>query len=213
MIIEKALWHAVRPRFGVLAKEIDKVSKETMSGKPLEIALSEFASRYNSPTLKRAVALIIEGVNSGGEIGDLLNKVALNIQNTETIKREMAANVSTYAIFILVGAGIAAPLLFALTGQLLNVITSIFSNIEIPKTVSSSFPISFGSIGLSFNDFKIFAMTMLSICSFFASIIVSTIRKGSAKASIKLIPFLVCLSIGIFYIASSFMAKLFAELF
>jgi len=32
MTIDRALWYAVRPRFGVLAKEIETVAKETMGG-------------------------------------------------------------------------------------------------------------------------------------------------------------------------------------
>ena len=39
MTIDKALWFAIRPRFGILAKEIEQVAKETMTGKPLEVAL------------------------------------------------------------------------------------------------------------------------------------------------------------------------------
>ncbi len=39
-------------------------------------------------------------MESGGEIGELLNKIAINIQETRIRKKEMAASVMTYAIFI-----------------------------------------------------------------------------------------------------------------
>src|SRR3989338_8586872 len=80
MTIDKALWYAVRPRFGVLAKEIETVAKETMSGVDLKMALEKFASRYGSAILKRSVSMLNEGIEAGGQIGDLLNRVSLDIQ-------------------------------------------------------------------------------------------------------------------------------------
>jgi len=38
----RALWYAVRPRFGVLAREIEIVAKQTMSGEELDKALIRF---------------------------------------------------------------------------------------------------------------------------------------------------------------------------
>jgi len=62
MTIDRALWYAVRPRFGVLAKEIEIVAKETMRGEDLKTALQKFADKYDSVLLKRSINLIIEGL-------------------------------------------------------------------------------------------------------------------------------------------------------
>ena len=48
MTIDRALWYAVRPRFGVLANEIETVAKETMRGEDLKTALQKFADKYDS---------------------------------------------------------------------------------------------------------------------------------------------------------------------
>ncbi|MBI5398070.1 type II secretion system F family protein, partial [Candidatus Woesearchaeota archaeon] len=71
--IDQAMWLAVRPRFGILAKEIEHVAKQTMSGIDLEMALQEFGNKYNSAVLRRSISLLIEGMHAGGEVGDLLN--------------------------------------------------------------------------------------------------------------------------------------------
>src|SRR3989338_1770765 len=86
MTIDRALWYAVRPRFGVLAKEIETVAKETMKGEDLKEALQKFADKYESVLLKRSISLLIEGLDAGGEIGDLLNKIAANIQENKIMK-------------------------------------------------------------------------------------------------------------------------------
>lgn len=213
MTIDKAMFYAVRPKFGVLAKEIEKVAKESMTGTPLERALQDFASRYDSMTLKRSVSLLIEGMNSGGEIGELLQKISLNISESQILKRDMAANVSTYAIFIVFGSIGAAPVLFALSGQLLEVITSIFSKIELPKEAISSFPISFSGVGLSLGHYRIFAIVMLSITAVFSAIITATIRRGSPKYGIKLMPFFIAASLGIFLISSWIIGRVFGGIF
>jgi len=94
MPIDQALWYAVRPRFGVLAKEIEFVAKETMSGEDLEVALQKFSDKYDSLVLKNTVNLIIEGINAGGEIGQLLHNISVSIQESKRLKKEMAASIS-----------------------------------------------------------------------------------------------------------------------
>src|SRR4030043_1012258 len=48
MPIDRALWYAVRPGFGVLAKEIESVAKNTMAGEDLRRALGNFSKKNNS---------------------------------------------------------------------------------------------------------------------------------------------------------------------
>jgi len=213
MSIEKALWYAVRPNFGVLAKEIDVVAKEVMSGKDLVVALREFNDRYDSETLSRSINLLVEGILSGGETGDLLNKIANNIQETELMKKDMSANVATYSIFITFASLVAAPLLFALSGQLLKIVTSIFSKIHISSDMSSKFPISLGGVGLSSNDYMIFAIVTLTISSIFSAFIIATIKKGNAKYGVKYLPGFVATSIGLFLILYKAMAYFFSSMF
>ena len=55
MPIDRALWFAVRPRFGVLAKEIEDVAKRTLAGEDLHVALVDFAKKYDSQILLRSV--------------------------------------------------------------------------------------------------------------------------------------------------------------
>ncbi|MBU0460948.1 MAG: type II secretion system F family protein, partial [Nanoarchaeota archaeon] len=76
MPIDKALWFAVRPRFGVLAKEMEEVAKRTFVGEELEVALKEFSTRYDSLVLKRSIYMLIEGLKAGGEVGEILNRIA-----------------------------------------------------------------------------------------------------------------------------------------
>ena len=205
MTIDKALWNAVRPRFGVLAKEIETVAKKTLSGEDLAQALYNFAESYDSPLLKRSVSLLVEGLNAGGEIASLLNDIALNIQETQVMRREMASNVTTYAIFINFATLIAAPVLFALAGELLKVVTTLSSRIDLdPSTLEGSGAgLSFsGGADLSYGDFLIFAVLTLGMTAIMSTIIVGTIKKGSAREAVSNIPVFLLISLGLFFLAS-----------
>ncbi len=211
MTADKALWFAVRPRFGVLAKEIEIVSKEVMSGIELTDSLQRFADKYESDILKRSINLLIEGINSGGEIGDLLNRIASNIQESRLMRKEMAADVTTYVIFITFAAIVAAPILLALASQLLVIIGSLVSNVDIPASGNMMFAIT--GISVTPGDFQIFAFTSLSITSFFSSIIVATIKKGTIKEGIKYIPLFIVVSIVIFLTASNVLSMVLSGIF
>ena len=210
MTIDRALWYAVRPRFGVLANEIETVAKETMRGEDLKAALQKFSDKYDSVLLKRTISLLIEGIEAGGEIGNLLNKISINIEENKIMREEMAANVTTYVIFISFATIAAAPVLFALSGVLIKVITNIGASLSDVGSASSSagFGISFSKIGINYKDFRIFAIVSLLITSFFSAIIIATIKKGNAKLGLKYIPIFMFITVALFLVAEKILGKL-----
>jgi len=218
MTIDKALWFAIRPRFGILAKEIEQVAKETMTGKPLEVALMEFAEKYNSKLLRSSMSLLVEGLKAGGEIGNLLNRIASNIQETEILRKEMAANVMTYVIFISFATLLAAPFLMALSYQLLAVINKISAQLasqsinNVGSGVGGGLMIGFSKETIKPSDFKIFAIGMLSITSAFSSMIITTIRKGDVKAGLKNIPLFILITVVLFLIMTKALSSFFSGL-
>ncbi|MBI2574450.1 type II secretion system F family protein [Candidatus Woesearchaeota archaeon] len=206
MPVDRALWYAVRPRFGVLANEIEMVAKETMSGSDLDAALRRFSDKYDSVVLKRSINLLIESYNAGGEVGDILNKISNNIKENQLMRKELAANVTTYAIFIGFATIIASPLLFALSGQLLEVIGRIMSTIDIKdvqQTAGLGFSFAFSKPGVSLSDFRIFAAISLAVTSFFSAAIIATIRKGDLRSGVKYFPVFFAITL-ILYFTSSF---------
>jgi len=208
--IDKAMWFAVRPRFGVLAKEIENIAKETMSGADLKSALERFAGRYDSAILKRSVNMLNEGIEAGGKIGDLLNRIALDIQEQKALFKEMSANVTTYVIFISFAAVVAAPMLFALSGVLIQVVQNLSSALgsTTSAAANSGIPLTFSGAGVKLTDFKIFAVFSLVLSSLFSAIMISTIKKGNAKSGIKFIPMFIIISVTLYFAAQGIAGKL-----
>lgn len=206
MPIDRALWFAVRPRFGVLASEIETVAKRVLTGEDLDGALRQFSSQYDSPVLTRSVNLLLEGVAAGGKIADLLHKISVDIQEQRILQKEMAASVMTYVIFISFAAILAAPILFGLSTQLLVVIQSIVSDMG-AQSSDSLFSISGDVIALS--DFRWFSISVLVGSAFMSALIVGVIRSGSPKDGLRfIVPFtLTCLLL--YFLAVSFFGGLF----
>jgi pilus assembly protein TadC len=207
MAIDKALWYSIRPNFGVLAKEMEEVAKATMAGEDLEASLIRLTQRYESVTLRRSINILIEGLRAGGEMADLLNKIALNIEEMKIMKKEMAASVTTYAIFITFASIIIAPFLFALATQLLQIIISITSTLSLGSnsmlSLSAPDPAAVG-------NFKVFSIFMLLISTIFSASLVSIIKRGNVIDGVKTIPVYAAVAIAIYYVASLVLGFMFS---
>ncbi|MAG47253.1 hypothetical protein CL617_01490 [archaeon] len=211
MPIDQALWFSVRERFGALGEEIELVAKKAMTGIDLKVALVEFSNKYDSDMLNKSIALLVEGLESGGEVAELVNRIAINIKENQILKQELAGDVLTYAIFIGFAAALAAPFLFALSHRIIIVMLDITSKIDVSSlsTVSSQISLKSGQ-GITPDDFKKFALIMLVVTSLISSSLISVIRKGTIKEGFKFIPFMVAISVIIFLIGSAILSTFFS---
>jgi pilus assembly protein TadC len=211
MTIDRALWLAIRPRFGILAHEIETVAKEVMSGAELPESLRKFSNKYDSLILKRSINLLIEGINAGSEVGDLLNRTSQNIQEVRTIQKEMAANVTSYSIFITFAAIVALPALLALSKQLIVIISGVSASIgPIPQQGAA---LSFGSVGISPGDFGFFAILICVITSTCSAMIIAIIHKGTVKEGLKNIPTFIAVSLTLYFICAYILGFLLTGIF
>ena len=201
MPIDQALWSAIRPRFGVLAKEIEQVAKQNMIGTPLPQALTEFSKKYESKVLQRSISLIVEGLDAGSEIGDLLEKIALNIEDMQIRKESMAANVTTYIIFIAFAVLFAAPLLFAISIQLLRIVHALGGSVTGLDSPQMDINFSLSTDAVKENDFFIFCLLSLTITASMSTVIIAAIKTGDPRDAIKSIPLYIVISWGLFFVA------------
>lgn len=215
---DAALWQAVRPRFGVLAKEVEMVAKDTLAGESLSAALRKFSGRYDSVLLKRSVNLLIEGMEAGAELADVLNKVAMNIQESRLLQKEMTANIATYTIFIGSAAILAAPVLLALAAQLLSVLNRLVSSIggSLESSASQVSGLSFFALGTAAVDpahFRVFAIVMLLVTSLFSSMMISAMKRGTILEGMKNVPLFMGISLLLYLVASKILGVLLGGFF
>src|SRR3989344_2847565 len=217
MPIDQALWYAVRERFGILVEEMEIVAKKTISGGDLGVALIDFAEKYDSDLLQKSVVLLVEGMEAGGEVAELINKIAWDVREVQIMRKDISADVVTYVIFIGFAALVAAPLLFALSYRINIIMTTLLSGINLGgatggASLGGSLDITKIGSGLSPNSFKNFAISALLITSVMSAMIISTVTKGSIKGGIRLIPIFAAVSLLLFFILSAILTVLFKGL-
>ncbi len=203
MSFEKSLWMAIKPKFGILANEIALAAKKVMTGHDVDIALTEFSLKYDSPMLKRSMNLIISQIQGGGEISEIIDRIVVDLKKTKALKDEMSASVLTYMIFIAAIVIFIAPVLFGLSNALLKVISSITALLgSSMKGVNSPLPFDFSKAAINPEMFVFpFSYFAISITAIGSSLIVSIIEKGNIKGGIKYVPMFLISSLSIYWIA------------
>ncbi|RLG19265.1 hypothetical protein DRN67_03160 [Candidatus Micrarchaeota archaeon] len=205
MTVENAILASAKPEFGPLELEIKRLSTKTFAGTPLRDALKEMSDRVRSKSLKRGIALLIEGNALGGQMASLLYEIAQDLRNKQALQREINNATIMYTIFIVFSTLFASPVLFA---------TSVYYN-----TISAQITSEIGDVGdapagammfgstqglmsgppLSPNELKLFAIAAILVTSLFAAFTLAQIRSGKLIAGIKYAPLFVLVAIGLFF--------------
>jgi flagellar protein FlaJ len=200
---DKALLFTARPEFGSLEKELRFAASKAIAGEPLEETLLSMGGRIKSRIIERTFTLIVEGMRKGGEMASLLEQTAEDIRNLKLLKREIAAQVGMYAIFIFIATGFAAPLLFSFSTYLVETMSNIGSTLKIGEAAKYA---AIGSLRISLVTYsseflRFYSFSLLAINSIFGSLLIGLLQEGNEKAGIKYIPILLLLNITVFMVS------------
>ena len=210
MTFEKALWAAIKPRFGILGSEMAKASKKVMTGYEISKALTELSDRYDSLMLRRTVDLIISEAESGGNVAELIDRLVDNLKQTKALKDEMSASAIAYVIFISIIVVVISPLLFALSFHLLILILNFIGSISVAAQRGVALPFVFSKVNVNKEDFRLFSIVAILVISFFSSLIVAIVEKGDMKSGLKYIPIYVFGSMMFYFLFMKVLGTLFA---
>lgn len=213
---DRALLMAARPEFGPLADEIRRVGRETMTGSSLPAALLKINQRIKSENLSKTLDLIVSSIKSGGKLADLLDQTAGDLRDQQIIQKEISASVLLYVIFIFIAIGIAAPLLFSMSGFLVQILGTMSAKIGAGMAnadlAAGKAPMSITSIQIDSAFLSQYTVISLLLSSVFGSLIMGLILKGNARQGFKYAPFLVVLSLGLYFLGSFIMNQMFGKM-
>jgi pilus assembly protein TadC len=197
MTPDKALLYSMRGESGPFNKDLKLVTKESVTVKPLEVALLEISKNYNSELIRSSFLLISKGVQGGGNLSSLLEKTAQDIREVMSLKKEVLADVNLHALFLVFAAVVGAPLLFGTTSFLIDEIS------WISEKTSNVF---FSQQG---HGFFYFAIAAVALNAFFASLLLGTIREGRKRDGLKYLPLFLFFSLGLLYVIRALMQAIF----
>ena len=203
MTIDQAMWYAAKPEFGILSDEVATVAKKAFGGVPFNTAIDHLSERFNSKAMRRTVALIKQGIASGGKLADILERTADDTRQMATLRKEIATSLIMYVIFIVFAGAIGTPFLFAISGKLVGIIESVFSThqfSDISTTGYSSSLIMPSKPLITSSEFFIFTVLCCIMTAVFSSLIIGVISKGSKKDGMAYLPVLLIGSLSIFFL-------------
>lgn len=215
MPLDQGMWYAAKPEFGLLSQEVKAVVKRSFGGESLEAAMDMLSLRFDSKLFTRTITLIKQASATGGEISAVLESTASDVRNTNLMKKEVAASLVLYEIFVLFAGMLGTPFLFAVAGKLVKVFE--FRSFAVPSA-STGASIFGAPAGLSAaaapvitsQDFFYFSIATIFVTALFSSFIVGVIRKGTKNEGIKYFPLVVGLAYTVYFLTDSLLSNFFS---
>ncbi|MDD5171676.1 MAG: type II secretion system F family protein [Candidatus ainarchaeum sp.] len=214
MTLDQAMWYAAKPEFGLLSVEVKSRIKSSFSGQSLESTLDQLGGRFDSRVFKRTLLLLKQASATGGELTSVLERTAEDVRNNIIMKKEIAASLVLYEIFVLFAAVVGTPFLFAVAAKLIEVFEKIAPQAgSVPASAGGVFGtfsgFKFAGPAISSNDFFWFSIPMIFVTALISSFIVSVIRTGSKSQGMKYFPVVLVVAYLIYWIVINAVESLF----
>ncbi len=129
LVLESVIQEVSEADYGPLSEEFARVTLEIRRGRPLKEALLAFARRTRSKDIQRIMRLILEGVEAGGPIADVLDEVSENMRAIKMIRRERKSATSQQISFLAMASLFAGPFVMGVVGGLPNVMTAVAGDV------------------------------------------------------------------------------------
>lgn len=181
MALESSFDEISKNMDGYLNDEIKRALIEIRMGKTFNDAFMDIADRCDSYNLNKAIQIIINTKESGGNLSEILIVMADDIKQTQLLKRNKKTSVMMSVMFLLVSAIIATPFSFA-TIQIYTIFLE-----SVGKTNSLIDVIPIASNGY------------IIIHSLLVSILIAIVMESNYKKCIKWIVIILPSSMAVFY--------------
>jgi len=129
----EALEELSTAKFGALTDEFRRTVAEIRKGRSVIEALRAFALRNRrSAVIYRSMMIIIEALERGAPMSDVLVSVANDARELIRIQQERKASTGMQTMFFIITSGFIGPLILALTGKITQSISGAGTGIVLP---------------------------------------------------------------------------------
>ncbi len=118
LVLDAVIQEIAESDYGALSDEFAKVVMEMRRGRPVKEALLAFARRTGSKQIERAIRLLVEGLEAGGPISDVLEEVAEDIRAVRAVQRERKSLTMQQISFLAIASLMAGPFVLGITAAL-----------------------------------------------------------------------------------------------
>jgi len=187
-----ALKNSARPEFEPLSSELEYVAVKSLGTDIFMDSLMLISKNLNSQILERTFALFVTSYVSGGNTSSLLEGLAIDIKETQQLKRKIGIGVNVYILFIIFSISIVMPILLSVSVKFLE--------------MTSGFGSAYLSVDLGF--LMGLYVIMLIVTSVLASSLVGVIKSGNYVAGYAYAFILPIISVSVFFISKLYFLDL-----
>jgi archaeal flagellar protein FlaJ len=195
--ISKSILNLKGKNYGSLTVHIDKLCNQIALGIPVKDALEVFAKDIDNKTISRAITLISEADQAGGEIGVILENVAKSVSQTDKLKKERKSAIYTFVVQGYIIFFIFIVIMLVMEFKILPMLTT-FQGVQQDNggTQGLSFVNECASSGETITPEELSKpfIYLLLVQGFFVGLTVGKLAEGSIKAGIKHSFILVCMA-------------------
>ncbi|MFA6214524.1 MAG: type II secretion system F family protein [Candidatus Micrarchaeia archaeon] len=200
---DKALIVSARDEFGPLTQAVHKAGKSSITGMPFDAVLLEMNEHINSNVLEKTIRMIVEGLHSGGDMANLLEKTALDIRKFRSVRREINSIILNYVLFIMAAITFGAPMLYSVSGFLVDIMLKIRAKIgtgsDAMTAMSGSVSIFKGNLLLTAESVMLFSAASIVVTIFFGCMAVGVMSTGKKSEGLKYFPLLTIIGLGLLF--------------
>lgn len=109
---EVALREVVYSDYGELSRQFSRVLKDLESGMDLRRAFERLAGRVPSESLRRMITIMLDAIQMGGGLADVLDDIAEDLRELNRIKTERRVRTAMQTMFITLLSTLLGPFIF-----------------------------------------------------------------------------------------------------
>ncbi len=210
--IDRSMLLSSREEFSPLDNEIFQTGKDIATGKEIETALLDMAKRIGSQKIEKIILLLVSGIKAGGNLAVLLEDTSVSMREGNFVEKRAASNVLMYVIFIFFAVSVGAPALFSLSNILVETLTNLLSGIPVSE-VPVNLPFTLSKVNISIDFIKYFSIVFIIVIDILASLVLGLVRKGEEREGLRYLPFILVISLLIFFLIRVFLSGFISGLF
>jgi len=183
MTLKGAMSIAAGGQYGALTPAIKQIDNMMSWGVSFEDALLHFAKKYPTPLIRRTVFTLIEASRMGGQLGEILEGVATDAEETKALERKRSSETKPYLLVCYISYFVFLAVILIMSYIFLPMMKE-----AAEVATGEALPSGLGQFAVSDEDLALYERLFfhaLVVQGFFAGIVTGKIGEGKAVAGFR----------------------------
>jgi flagellar protein FlaJ len=183
MTLKGAMSMAAGGQYGALTKAIKQMDNMISWGVSFDDALLHFARKYPTVLIRRTVFTLIEASRMGGQLGEILEGIATDVEETKALEKRRNSETKPYLMVCYISYFVFLAVIMIMSYVFLPMMKEASE-----ATSGAALPSGMGQFAVSDADLAKYNMLFfhaLVIQGFFAGIVTGKMAEGKVVAGLK----------------------------